>query len=112
MPPKTETPEQVKEWLQTALRKIWPLAEGSLSLRKGSCIRKNCKACESGIGHPSYALYGRHAGKRFSIYVPGELAPEVAKALENGRRLQELMNEAGIRYLHALKRRATVKSRV
>ncbi len=27
MPPKDETPEQVKEWLQTALRKIWPLAE-------------------------------------------------------------------------------------
>ena len=111
MPPKDETPEQVKEWLQTALRKIWPLAEGSLSLRKGSCIRKNCKACESGIGHPSYALYGRHAGKRFSIYVPDELAPEVEKALENGRRFQALMNEAGIRYLRALKRRAAVKSR-
>jgi hypothetical protein len=111
MPPQDETPEQVKEWLQTALRKIWPLAEGSLSLCKGSCIRKNCKACESGIGHPRYALYGRHAGKRFSIYVPDELAPEVEKALENGRRFQALMNEAGIRYLHALKRRATVKSR-
>jgi hypothetical protein len=109
--PNNETPEEVKEWLQASLRKLWPLADGSLSLRKGRCIRKSCKACASGQGHPSYALYGRHDGKRFSIYVPDDLAPEIEKALENGRQLQDLMNEAGIRYLNALKRWADVKSR-
>jgi molybdopterin-guanine dinucleotide biosynthesis protein A len=39
-----------------------------------------------------------------SLYVPEDLAPEVEKALENGRELQALMNEAGTRYLHARKR--------
>jgi hypothetical protein len=42
--------------------------------------------------------------ERMSLYVPEDLAPEVEKALENGRELQALMNEAGTRYLHARKR--------
>jgi hypothetical protein len=35
--------------------------------------------------------------------VPEAIVPEVQAALENGRRLQQLMNEAGIRYVQALK---------
>jgi len=38
------------------------------------------------------------------MYVPEKLAPEVNRAIRNGRRLHELMNEAGIRYLTALKK--------
>ncbi len=63
------------------------------------------RAFASGQGHSSYILYGRCGGKRFSIYVPEELVPEVRKAIANGRRLQELMREAGVRYTHALKAR-------
>lgn len=48
-------------------------------------------------------LYGRHRGKRVSIYVPSELAPDIQKAVENGRHLKDLINEAGVRYTHALK---------
>jgi hypothetical protein len=48
-------------------------------------------------------LCGRRGAQRFSIYVPDELAPEVQQAIENGRQLQELMNEAGVRLVHALK---------
>jgi hypothetical protein len=53
----------------------------------------------------SHVLYGRRSGKRFSIYVPDELVGEVRKAIASGRRLQELMSEAGVRYTHALKAR-------
>jgi tRNA U54 and U55 pseudouridine synthase Pus10 len=35
--------------------------------------------------------------------VPDELAPKLAGAIKNGRRLQQLINEAGIRYTEALK---------
>jgi hypothetical protein len=35
--------------------------------------------------------------------VPDELAPEVQKAIENGRQLQDLMKEAGLRYVKARK---------
>jgi hypothetical protein len=100
---KDETAENVKKWFQEAVRHLWPVAEGSLSFRKTPCIRKNCKVCARGDGHRSYVLYGRRGKERISLYVPEDLAPEVEKALENGRELQALMNEAGMRYLHARK---------
>lgn len=99
----SETPEQVMRWFKAAVQKLTPAAAGSLSLRKSPCIRKNCPLCAGGDGHSSFALYGRHAGKRFSIYIPEDLVPEVSEAIANGRRLQELLSEAGLRYTQALK---------
>lgn len=101
---KDETAENVKQWFQEAIRHLWPVAEGSLSFRKCPCIRKNCRVCASGEGHRSYVLYGRRGRDRISVYVPEDVVPAVEKALENGRELQALMNEAGVRYLHARKR--------
>jgi hypothetical protein len=37
------------------------------------------------------------------MYVPDELAKEIRAAVANGRNLRELTNEAGLRYLKALK---------
>lgn len=99
--PMTETPDEVRRWFQSAIQKLWPIAAGSISLRKSPCIRKNCSACASGVGHSSYALSGYRGGRRFSVYVPDQLAPEIQKAVENGRALQELMKEAGLRYVRA-----------
>lgn len=101
---KAESTEDVRHWFTKAIRDLWPVAVGSLSLRKGACIRPNCPACASGRGHSSYALYGRRGNRRFSIYVPEKLVPDVRAAIENGRDLQELMNEAGVRYVSSLKR--------
>ncbi|MBV8892328.1 MAG: hypothetical protein JO266_10230 [Acidobacteria bacterium] len=98
-----ETPEHVIRWFQRAVHKLAPVAAGSLSLRKSPCIRKNCPLCASGEGHSSYVLYGRIKGKRFSIYVPDDLVPRIREAIANGRRVQELLSEAGIRYTQALK---------
>ena len=98
-----ETPEQVMRWFHAAVQKLAPVAAGSLSLRKSRCVRKNCAACASGDGHPSHVLYGRRDGKRFSIYVPDEMVPEVREAITNGRLIQELVTEAGVRYTEALK---------
>jgi len=74
---------------------------GLCLLRKAPCIRQNCPACASGEGH---TLYGRQGERRFSIYVPERLAPEVRATIQNCRQLQELMKEAGVRYVNALKR--------
>jgi molybdopterin-guanine dinucleotide biosynthesis protein A len=101
--PKTETPEEVRRWFQSAIQKLWPIAAGSISLRKSPCIRKNCAACASGVGHSSYALSGYRGSRRFSVYVPDRLAPDIQKALGNGRALQDLMKEAGLRYVRARK---------
>jgi len=100
---KNETPEEVRRWFQEAIRDLWPIAVGSLSLRKSPCIRKRCQLCASGQGHSSYALYGRKRNQRFSIYVPDDLVADLEKAVRNGRHLQKLMAEAGRRYALARK---------
>jgi hypothetical protein len=103
MPQRNESPEEVELWFQEAIRELWPVAAGSLSFRKSPCIRPHCSLCESGRGHSTYALYGKKGKRRFSIYVPEELAPDVRRAIRNGRNLQQLIAEAGRRYTVALK---------
>jgi hypothetical protein len=100
---RSESPEDVRRWFLRQVSELWPLAAGSLSLRTGPCIRKHCSACQRGEGHASYALYGRNQNRRFSIYVPEELVALVEKAVNNGRKLEQLMREAGRRYTVALK---------
>jgi hypothetical protein len=97
--------KNLRRWFFKSVRELWPVATGSLSLRKSPCIRENCNVCAFGKRHSSYALYGRHEGRRFSIYVPEKLVPEVRAAIQNGRQLQELINETGVRYVTALKKR-------
>jgi hypothetical protein len=101
---RDDTPQDVERWFVKAIAKLWPVAEGSLSLRRSPCIRENCQACARREGHSSYVLYARRGGRRVSIYVPEDVAPKIEEAIENGRRLQELMNEAGVRYVEAVKR--------
>lgn len=103
--------EQVRLWFLKNVQDLWPIALGSISLRKSPCIRENCSACTSGKGHSSYALSGYRGRKRFSVYVPDDLAPDIQKAIENGRQLQELMKEAGLRLVHARKRENRQKPR-
>jgi hypothetical protein len=44
------------------------------------------------------------SGRRFTLYIPEELVPEVRRGLDNGRALQELLQQATPRYINALKR--------
>ena len=104
MKQKNDKTEDVKRWFLRETERLWPLALGSLALRRGPCIREHCSACASGEGHASWALSGRQGRQRFSLYVPQAVVPEVQQAVEQGRQLQELMREAGQRYLAALKR--------
>lgn len=106
-----DAPKDVERWFAKAIAKLWPVAEGSLSLRRSPCIRKNCQACARGEGHPSYVLYARRDGRRVSIYVPEDLAPKIEEAIEKGRRLRELINEAGVLYVEAVKRERAGRSR-
>jgi hypothetical protein len=102
--PKPESLADAQRWLQQQTANLWPAALGSLSFRRSPCIRPNCPACHSGEKHPSYVLYGRRQGRRFSLYVPEELVPQVQRWLDNGRALQDLLYQAAPRYVKALKR--------
>lgn len=101
---KPEQSEDVKRWFLRETERLWPVALGSLSLRRGPCIRPRCSACAAGEGHASWALSGRQGQRRYSLYVPQDAVPEIEQAVEHGRQLQELMREASQRYLAALKR--------
>ncbi len=98
-----ESPEDVRKWFLKEVEKLWPLSGGSLSLRKNRCIRPNCSVCRSGEGHPAYALHLRSQGRQTSLYVPDPLVPQMEQAVSNRKRVQELLVEAGRRYLKALK---------
>ena len=96
-----ETVAELRREFMAAVSKLWPVAGGSLSLRKSSCMRERCAACESGVGHPRYGLWGRSGRERFSLYVAEELVPELEQALLNGQALQQLVREMGVRYTQA-----------
>jgi len=66
-------------------------------------MRERCHACETGEQHPSYVLYGRRKGRRFAVYIPDAMAPEVRRCLAHGRAIEALLMEAGWRYVRALK---------
>jgi uncharacterized protein DUF6788 len=100
----SESPSDVAHWLRSESANLWPALLGSLSLRRSRCIRENCAACQSGEQHQSYVLYGRARGHRVAVYVPEELVAEVQRSLDNGRALQDLLQQAAPRYIKALKR--------
>jgi hypothetical protein len=100
----SESPSDVWRWFQSQADSLGPAVLGSLSLRRSPCVREHCPACLSGEQHASYVLYGRLKGRRFAVYVPEELVPEVRRCLENGRVLQDLLYQAAPRYVKALKR--------
>ena len=106
-----ESSSEVVRWLQSEVAELWPALLGSLSFRRSPCVRENCQACISGEQHPSHVLYGRLKGRRFAVYVPEELVPEVQRSLDNGRALQELLQQAAPRYIKALKRERTKASK-
>jgi hypothetical protein len=73
----TESPADVIGRVEGEVADLWPAVLGSLSFRRSPCGRKSCPACLSGEQHPSHVLYGRHNGRRFAVYVPEDLLPEV-----------------------------------
>ncbi len=99
-----ESSSDVVHWLQSEAAELWPALLGSLSFRRSPCVRENCPACMSGEQHPSYVLYGRLKRRRVAVYVPEALVSEVQRSLDNGRALQELLQQAAPRYIKALKR--------
>jgi len=85
------------------MEKLWPLAKGSLAERRNKCVNPECKLCKSGKKHISHALYYMKNGRKTSMHIPRDLVDEVKTAMENGRRLESLLSEAGERFFKALK---------
>ncbi len=74
---------------------LWPLAKGSLSEVRKPCVRKGCRACAKGRGHPAYIFTYREGGKLRCLHVRPEHADEIRVAIANGRKLEATLIRLG-----------------
>lgn len=97
------TEREVREnWLK-AVTELGPVVKGSIKEIKAVCGNKKCKKCVSGERHQAFQMTYYLKGKQHSKYIQkGQLALARA-ALENGRKLEELMTRFGLDYLNVTK---------
>ena len=84
-----------ERWL-AQLGELWPVAKGSINEVRKSCSRSGCRACASGVKHPVWLFTYRQDGRLHSLHVPKEMVPLVKQAIENGRRLEGELVQAGV----------------
>jgi len=85
----------VQQRFRDKLLRWWPALKGSLAEVYKPCIRPNCAACARGEKHPNYLLSFTEKGRRRCLYVPKSMVPVLQRALENGRRIEQLLYEMG-----------------
>jgi hypothetical protein len=90
---KNHSPAKQKWRRQIAA--LWPVAKGSLAKVYKPCIRENCPACARGDKHPAWLLSLSSRGRRKTMYVPQAMVPSIRKAIQNGRRIERLLFQAG-----------------
>ena len=89
---KLSEPERQRRSRAAQLVSSYPLLRGSLLIRYVRCGKTPCK-CASGEGHrAAYLVQSRH-GKTRQTYIPKSGEADVEQALENYRRLRELIDE-------------------
>lgn len=92
---KNKTNSSVHRRFWKHLQAYWPALKGSLALVYKPCIRPNCPACSSGKKHPNHLLAFTQKGRRRCVYVPMAMVPLLKRALQNGRRIEQLLYEMG-----------------
>lgn len=88
-------PSPLQQRFLDQLRACWPALKGSLALVHKPCVRPNCPACARGQKHPNYLLAFTQKGRRRCLYVPKAMIGVIQHALENGRRIEQLLYEMG-----------------
>jgi hypothetical protein len=89
------SPSAIEQQLFLKLSALWPALKGSLARVRKPCTRPHCRACARGHKHLAYLLAFTDQGRRRCLYVPKAMAPVLARALENGRRIEELLYAMG-----------------
>lgn len=91
--------------LMAEVSKLWPAAKGSVRKYNRKCTKKKkeCEKCLSGEGHPVWELTYYKDGKQKSKHVRTSDIDAVKQALENGRKIEELLVDAGLAYMDELK---------
>lgn len=105
---KIDSPVQRR--FRDKLLSCWPALKGSLAQVYKPCIRPNCAACARGDKHPNYLLTFTEKGRRRCLYVPKPVVPLLKRALDNGRRIEQLLYEMGPALLREYRARSPAQT--
>ena len=86
------------------LEALWPVAKGSLSDVQRPRAIKGTRARENAKTKTSHIYTYRENGKFHCRYVRPEFVGELKKAIENGRKLDQLLSGCGRELLEELRR--------
>ena len=78
-----------------------PLLRGSLVLQHRSCGKAYCR-CQKGQKHPALYLHTRSGDRRVRIYIPPTLHDTARRWVDNGRRVQRLVDRVSEHHFQAL----------
>lgn len=74
-----------------SIRKIKPFVQASLTVTKKRCGNPSCRCAKIGPTHEVALLTWKEGKRTRSLYVPIEFRQEVAKWVEEGKRLKRLI---------------------
>ena len=78
-----------------------PLLRGTLVMRLRCCGKSYCR-CQRGQKHPALYLYTRSGGRQIGTYIPTALHGTVRQAVDNGRRVKQLLAQVAQENLQTL----------
>ena len=87
-----------------------PLLWGTLVMRLRCCGKSYCR-CRRGQKHPALYLYTRSDGRQVGTYIPKALHDTVRQAVDNGRRVKQLLAQVAQENLQTLHRQKQSLSR-
>jgi hypothetical protein len=75
------------------IRKIKPFVQASLSICQKRCGNPSCRCAHEGPIHETALLTWKEGGRTRTLHVPSELRQEVARWVEEGKLLKDLMGQ-------------------
>jgi len=91
----------VRRWFLSAVQKMWPVARDHSHFAEARAFEKTASMRE-GVGTKATSVWPEFRSAVFGLCAE-VMADQVQAAIDNGRELRQLMNEAGVRYVNALK---------
>jgi len=75
------------------IRKIKPFLQASFSICQKRCGNPSCRCAREGPIHETALLTWKEGGRTRTLHVPSELRQEVAKWVEEGKLLKNLIGQ-------------------
>ena len=103
MTPRSQRSPQERDARSRAVQLLAdkPLLRGSLVLQHRSCGKPYCR-CQKGQKHPALYLHTRSGDRRVRIYIPPALHDTARRWVDNGRRVQRLVDRVSEHHFQAL----------